>query len=333
MIEELPKLKGRPIEFADEPPESIFMDSADKIESSIRVVGVRFNDVGRVFDFNAGSLELKVEDAVIVDVAEKGLMFARVCDLPMQVSCEKLKSRLRHVVRKATSEDLNRYQNQQRNEKMGLERTQRAVNKLNLPMEILRVEYTLDLRNAVVYFAAENRVDFRELLKELIHDLKARVELRQVGVRDQTAMDGCIGPCGEETCCSRFINKFHGVSIKMAKDQELSLKPSKVGGMCGRLKCCLAYEHQCYREALQHVPKRGRSVMYGDKKGVVQDIDILRRRVTILTEEGSVITVSASEVRDATGPVSPELKQQIAKHLDYAPGYDDDDENVVLEDD
>lgn len=324
----VPQLRGRQIEIKDMPT-SITEQMVDENENATRVVGVRLSKTGRIWAYAAGSIDLHVNDSVIVDLPEKGPVLGWVAEAPLMIKGNAPKN-LKPVLRKASDDDLKRREQQERAESVGVEKAQRSINKFNLPMRVLKVEYTLDLRNATVYFVSENRVDFRELLKDLIHDLKARVELRQVGVRDQTRMEGALGPCGEETCCSRFINRFHGVSIKMAKDQELSLKPTKVSGMCGRLKCCLAYEHQVYSECLKSVPPRGCVVCCGDKQGVIQEIDILRQKITMITPEGAIITASASEVQRVA---KSEVRGELAALAKETKKEEPIDEDLLIEDD
>ena len=287
--------KGNPLDLKDM-PDSAWAEEEKK--DFIRIVGVRFGEFGRVYDYETRGLQLKLGDAVVVQVPDKGLKLGHVAKPPIRIDNNELKLKLDEIERVATEEDFGRYEKQKSLEKRGLERTIAAVNRTKLKMSILNVEFSLDSRKATVYFASEGRVDFRELLRELIHDLKAKVELRQVGSRDETKQIGALGPCGEETCCSRFIDKFHGVSIKMAKDQGLSLKPTKVSGMCGRLKCCLAYEYQTYVAGMKTVPRVGKCVKCksGGSCGVVRDVDIPRQLVLVEMEDGTMSVLPAAEL-------------------------------------
>ena len=265
----------------------------------IRIVGIRFNESGRVYDFNAGDYDLKVGDAVVAELEQKGSRLGWVSKPPLFIDNENLGLQLRRLSRVATEEDIENISKHADREKKARLRVRELVAKHDLPMNILEVEYSLDLKKSIVYFTSEQRVDFRVLLKDLLVELKSRVELRQVGVRDETRLKGGLGPCGEEQCCSRFLNKFHPVSIKMAKNQGLSLKPTKVSGNCGRLKCCLAYEDEVYVQANKKAPKRGSKC---SKKcgsggcGVVQDVDPLRMLVTVRFEDGSIEVLKASEI-------------------------------------
>ncbi len=278
--------KGTPLDLSGMPA-SVLEES--ETNSWLRVVGVRFSETGRLVDFDAKELSLKLNDPVVVDDPVKGLRLGWVAKPPIRFDNDQLKLRLRRILRSANNQDLENYRQIEERERRGIETTQRAVNRMELPMKILRVESTLDRRKTTVYFASESRVDFRELLKELVHDLKSKVELRQIGVRDETKRTGAIGICGEELCCSRFLNRFHGVSIKMAKYQGLSLKPTKVTGMCGRLKCCLAYENDLYKDASRGVPPVGSCVRCSSGVcGVIQSTDVLRRLVTVEMEDGTI---------------------------------------------
>ena len=293
-ITSVPRLKGKVLD-----PEGIpswIYEFEEEEKTFIRIAGVVFNETGRVFDFNAGDLDLQMDTLVVAEVPEKGLMLGRVAKPPLKIDNSELKLKPRHILRLATEQDEEDYEKQKSKEEQAYDYASRYISQLNLDMQLLRVDFTLDRRKALVFFSAESRVDFRELLKMLVRDLKSRVELRQVGVRDQTKMEGALGACGEEACCSRFIDKFHGVSIKMAKVQDLSLKPTKVSGVCGRLKCCLAYEYKVYQEGVKKVPKKGKCVSCGSKCGVVQDVDVLRQLVTILSDDGTVHVVKAADV-------------------------------------
>ena len=293
-IGKMKKLKGVPIDITGM-PESAWTDET-KFDF-IRIVGIRFGEFGRVHNFETRGLVLKRNDAVVVEDYEKGLQLGWVSKPPMRIDNSQLKLRLNPIERLANEEDFALSEKQQAMQKRGLERAIAAVERINLAMTVLKVEYTLDSRKATVYFNSDQRVDFRELLRDLVHDLKAKVELRQIGARDQTRQIGALGPCGEETCCSRFIDKFHGVSIKMAKDQNLSLKPTKVSGMCGRLKCCLAYEYQVYEEGQKTVPRVGNCVKCKSGGcGVVKDVDVPRQLVLVEMEDGTMTVLPAQEV-------------------------------------
>ncbi|HEX4924877.1 MAG TPA: regulatory iron-sulfur-containing complex subunit RicT, partial [Bdellovibrionales bacterium] len=254
LLPPIPDLGGKPLDLSGM-PQSVLIDEMP--EQPVRIVGIRYQQAGRVFDFFAEGHHLKANDIVVTDMPQRGLQIGWVAKGPYTIMNTGNKIKLPLIVRKANEDDLKAHQRQKSYEERGMRVCQESVSKHNLGMKILRVDYTLDLRKCLIFFSSENRVDFRNLLKDLVVELKARVELRQIGVRDAAGLKGAIGPCGEETCCSRFLNRFHSVSIKMAKDQGLSLKPTKVSGMCGRLKCCLAYEAPVYEEGLKKMPRKG----------------------------------------------------------------------------
>ncbi len=313
-IKSVPRLKGKVLDTEGIP--SWIYELEEEEREFIRIAGIAFNETGRVFDYNAGELDLQIGTLVVAEVPEKGLMIGRIAKPPLKIDNTELKLKLRHISRIATEKDEEDYERQKNKEELAYDYATSYISQLKLDMQLLRVDFTLDSRKALVYFSAENRVDFRELLKMLVRDLKSRVELRQVGVRDQTKMEGALGACGVEACCSRFIGKFHGVSIKMAKVQNLSLKPTKVSGVCGRLKCCLAYEYKVYQEGIKKVPKKGKCVSCGSKCGVVQDVDVLRELVTILSNDGTVHVVKAKDVVEVGRDGKPFPKEKMVATTD-----------------
>lgn len=290
------KFKGKPLDLSGMPESAIPEEISKRF---IRIVGIRFQESGRVYDFNAGDHKLKLGDAVVAELDSKGARLGWVSKPPISVDNDTLNLNLKRLSRLATDEDIENIEKHSEREKKARLRVRELVSKHDLPMNVLEVEYSLDLKRSVVYFTSEQRVDFRTLLKDLLVELKSRVELRQVGVRDETKLKGGLGACGEEQCCSRFLNKFHPVSIKMAKNQGLSLKPTKVSGNCGRLKCCLAYEDDTYVEANKKAPKKGSRC---SKKcgsggcGVIQDVDPLRMLVTVRFDDGQIEILKASEI-------------------------------------
>lgn len=319
--------KGRPLDLSGLPESGRV--TAEEPEW-LRLVGIRFSKTGRVTDYDAKEYSLRNGDAVVVDHPGQGLMIGWVSKPPLCIDNSGLKLRLKPILRKASDDDLSSFSNKAEKESRGLEVTQRAASRMGLPMKILRVEYTLDRRKATVYFSSENRVDFRELLKELIHDLKAKVELRQVGARDETKRLGAIGVCGEPVCCSRFLNRFHGVTIRMAKTQDLSLKPIKVTGMCGRLKCCLAYEDEVYRAESKTMPRVGSCVKCSNGcSGKITATNLLQRLVTVQMEDGTIHTepvVKLLEIETMKQVVSDE--DEGAENLDgneWNQGGDEDE--------
>ncbi|NLP44523.1 MAG: stage 0 sporulation family protein [Peptococcaceae bacterium] len=210
-----------------------------------KVVGIRFKKAGKIYYFLPGGLDLKLNDYVIVETA-RGMEFGEVV-LPLrEIAEEEIVSPLKEVIRKATAEDIKQYKENKKKEKDAFQICLTKIASHNLPMKLIDVEYTFDGNKIIFSFTAEGRVDFRELVKDLAAVFRTRIELRQIGVRDEAKMLGGIGSCGRELCCSLFLGDFEPVSIRMAKDQNLSLNPTKISGICGRLMCCLKYENGCY---------------------------------------------------------------------------------------
>ena len=212
----------------------------------VRVVGVRFKKACKVYDFEAEALELSPGDTVIVEV-ERGLGLGSVVYTPREVDPETLTRPLKKIVRKADPVDVERQGFNTERETEALRICKERIIKHNLPMKLIRVEYLFDSSKAIFYFTSDTRVDFRELVKDLAAAFHTRIEMRQIGVRDEAKMIGGLGPCGRELCCSGFLADFEPVTIKMAKEQNLALNPVKISGICGRLMCCLSYEHDFYQ--------------------------------------------------------------------------------------
>ncbi len=209
------------------------------------VVGVRFKRACKVYDFDCNGLELKQGDTVIVEV-ERGLGMGTVAYNPINADTNPAR-KLKKVVRKADAVDLERNGFNTERENEALRICREKIEHYGLPMKLIRVEYMFDSSKAIFYFTSETRVDFRELVKDLAAGFHTRIEMRQIGVRDEAKLIGGLGPCGRELCCSGFLSDFEPVTIKMAKDQNLALNPVKISGICGRLMCCLSYEHEMYR--------------------------------------------------------------------------------------
>ncbi len=223
------------------------------------IVGVRFKRAGRIYYFAPAGLELEVNDYVVVKTVH-GLELGQVVIAPKQVLASELTEPLQAVVRKAEPEDIERVQELADKEKEVLAECAKSVAKLNLPMKLISAEYNLEGNHLTIFFSAEERVDFRELVRELTGRFKIRVELRQVGPRDEAKMVGGFGRCGRPLCCGSFLGEFAPVSIKMAKEQNLPLNPLKISGACGRLLCCLVYENEQYRNIKAKMPKVGQIV-------------------------------------------------------------------------
>lgn len=258
----------------------------------VEVVGIRFKTAGKIYYFSPGEIEFKKGDFAIVETV-RGVEIGEVMLKNSEVTEESVVSPLKPVLRKATADDLKKAEEIKHKEKKAFDVCLEKIKQHNLDMHLVDVEYTFDGNKVLFYFTADGRVDFRELVKSLASVFKTRIELRQIGVRDEAKMLGGIGICGRPICCSSFLGDFQPVSIKMAKEQNLSLNPVKISGTCGRLMCCLKYEQSTYEEMLKFVPRVDAVVRTPDGKGTVVDNNVLSGivKVKIDGEEGSVINV------------------------------------------
>ncbi|MZP29259.1 hypothetical protein GTO91_06005 [Heliobacterium undosum] len=211
----------------------------------VKIVGVRIKKTGKVYYFDPGDLNLPLQEKVIVETA-RGIEFGEIVISPREVPEESLVNPLKRVLRVATPEDVKQVEENRNKETSAYEICQKKIAAHQLPMKLVDVEYTFDSSKIIFYFTADGRVDFRELVKDLASVFRTRIELRQIGVRDEAKMIGGIGCCGRVLCCASFLGDFEPVSIRMAKDQNLSLNPTKISGICGRLMCCLKFENDCY---------------------------------------------------------------------------------------
>ncbi len=246
----------------------------------VTVVGVRFKKAGKIYYFDPDTIDVKFNDFVVVETA-RGIEFGHVVIGPRQVSEEDIVAPLKNVIRVALDEDFEMHRANKQKAKEAMEICQAKVEEHSLRMKLVDVEYTFDNNKIIFYFTADGRVDFRDLVKDLAAIFKTRIELRQIGVRDEAKMIGGIGPCGKMVCCAQFLGEFDPVSIKMAKEQSLSLNPTKISGLCGRLMCCLKYEHDTYEELLKTMPQVGAIVITPVGKGIVIDTYTLLERVKV----------------------------------------------------
>ena len=249
------------------------------------VIGVRFKKAGKVYYFDPCDFWPKPGQNVVVETA-RGIEFGEVVTGARSVSDEQIVSPLKKVVRIATEEDEQRAEYNARREEEAFRICQEKVARHKLEMKLVSVEYTFDNSKIIFYFTANGRVDFRELVKDLASVFKMRIELRQIGVRDEAKMLGGLGSCGRPICCGAFLGDFQPVSIKMAKEQNLSLNPSKISGLCGRLMCCLKYEQDTYEQTLKRVPKVGKDIVTPDGTGVITEINAIRERVKVRIRVG-----------------------------------------------
>ena len=249
------------------------------------VIGVRFKKAGKVYYFDPCDFWPKPGQNVVVETA-RGIEFGEVVTSPRSVSDQQIVAPLKKVVRIATEEDEQRAAFNARREEEAFKICQEKVLKHKLEMKLVSVEYTFDNSKIIFYFTANGRVDFRELVKDLASVFKMRIELRQIGVRDEAKMLGGLGSCGRPICCGAFLGDFQPVSIKMAKEQNLSLNPTKISGQCGRLMCCLKYEQETYEQTLKRVPRVGKDIVTPDGVGVITEINAIRERVKVRIRVG-----------------------------------------------
>jgi cell fate regulator YaaT (PSP1 superfamily) len=246
----------------------------------VKVAGVRFKKAGKIYYFDPDVLQVEKGTNVIVETA-RGMEFGVVTSGVKEVPENEIVPPLKKIVRIADENDLVQHRENVRKKQRALELCQEKVNKHNLQMKLIDVEYTFDNSKIIFYFTADGRVDFRELVKDLAGVFKMRIELRQIGVRDEAKMVGGIGTCGKGLCCHTWLPEFEPVSIKMAKVQNLSLNPTKISGICGRLMCCLKYENDIYYELRRGMPEVGERVRTADGIGVVQESNILENKIKV----------------------------------------------------
>ncbi|WP_058487031.1 PSP1 domain-containing protein [Defluviitalea phaphyphila] len=253
----------------------------------VNVIGVRFRKAGKIYYFDPEDLQIDTGEHVIVETA-RGIEYGTVV-IPNRNICEhKLVQPLKKVIRIATEEDDKIHAQNKEKEKEAFDICKQKIAEHGLEMKLIDVEFTFDNNKIMFYFTADGRIDFRELVKDLAAIFRTRIELRQIGVRDETKMMGGIGICGKCLCCSSFLSEFQPVSIKMAKDQNLSLNPTKISGVCGRLMCCLKYEEDVYKEINEKLPEIGQEVTTPDGDGTVLSVNVLRQlvKVAVVKKEG-----------------------------------------------
>ena len=244
------------------------------------VIGVRFKEVGKVYYFDPLKNKLRIGDKVIVETA-RGLECGEVAMANKVIGDNELNHPLKPLVRIATPDDIKRVEENHKKEKSAQKICEEKIAKHKLEMKLVNVEYTFDNNKIIFYFTADGRVDFRALVKDLASVFRTRIELRQIGVRDEAKMIGGLGICGRPFCCARFVGEFQPVSIKMAKEQGLSLSPTKISGTCGRLMCCLKYEQEAYTDLIRHTPKVGAIVNTPEGKGLVVENNLIARTLKV----------------------------------------------------
>lgn len=274
-----------------------------------KVVGIRLRKNGKVYDFDSGHFVLKVGDKVVVNT-EQGQALGVVSSDPRLLEEDEKDRVLKEVYRVANKNDVEKNQKGQGLEKEVYTFCYEAICKRNLPMSLVSTERLFDGSKIMIYFSADGRVDFRELVKDLVQRFRTRIEMRQIGVRHQAKMVGGLGSCGRQLCCSSFLNNFEPVSIKMAKKQNLSLNPAKISGMCGRLMCCLTYEYEYYNKAKKSIPKIGKTINTTKGIGKVTRQNLLKETLTIMLESREEIEITPADIIKDKGESQPANKPE-----------------------
>lgn len=263
----------------------------------VKVIGVRFKAAGKTYYFNPMGLEVHAGDHVIVETS-RGMEYGEVVMDSRSLDKNEFQKPLKNVIRLATEEDTKRYQHNKDFEKEAYKICFDKIKEHGLDMKLVEVEYTFDGNKILFYFTADGRIDFRELVKDLAVVFKTRIELRQIGVRDEAKTLGSIGVCGRSICCNQFLGEFAPVSIKMAKEQSLSLNPAKISGACGRLMCCLKYEQDTYEELLKVTPRQGALVKTPDGNGTVEYVSLLKGIVRVKLDDENEKTLKDFDVSE-----------------------------------
>lgn len=262
----------------------------------VKIIGVRFKSIGKIYYFDPNGLDIKLGDSVIVETA-RGIECGEVVIADREIDENEFTSPIKPVIRIASAQDFDVIEKNKKKEQDAFKICEEKIEKHGLKMNLIDVECTFDNNKMLFYFTAENRVDFRELVKDLAAVFRTRIELRQIGVRDEAKKLGGLGICGQPFCCSRFLGEFQPVSIKMAKEQSLSLNPTKISGTCGRLMCCLKYEQESYEELLKVTPKVGAVVKTADGRGIVEDVNLLTGKLRVkMDKTDAVATLDKGDV-------------------------------------
>ena len=306
------------------------------------IVGVQFRNTGKIYYFAPGKLTFAKGEGAIVETA-RGLEYGEVMIANCEVDESEIKGELKKVVRKATPKDTANYNSNLARRPKAIRDAQAMANKRNLDMKVVDAEFCFDGSKAIFYFTADQRIDFRDLVKEMAATFHCRIELRQIGIRDECKMKGGLGPCGRVCCCNCCNTDFDRVSIKMAKHQGLSLNPTKISGLCGRLMCCLKFEDEYYAETLKFMPKLNSDVTTPDGKGKVESVDMLhqtvRVRVTLSQEKSTVNEYTLEELgikavypdHSCEGCGGCGTKDQAANDVADESDATDGDEDIVAE--
>ena len=306
------------------------------------VIGVRFRNAGKLYYFDPGPLWPTAGDAVIVETV-RGIEYGEVVTGVSQIADELVTPPLKNVIRIATAEDAAHEEDNRSRESSAMEICEKKIAEHKLPMKLVKCEYTFDNSKILFYFTSDKRVDFRSLVKDLAAIFRTRIELRQIGVRDEAKMLGGLGMCGRPLCCTTFLGDFQPVSIKMAKEQSLSLNPTKISGVCGRLMCCLKYEEDTYEAVRKKMPRLGKDVITPDGRGTVTDLNILRETVRVRIPKGDETEIreypltdvrrigqaeGGGDGKDQRGSREAEEHNEIVRSLEEEDGLTEDEANL-----
>lgn len=277
----------------------------------LKLVGISFQSAGKIFDFDAQELDLVPGDQVIVET-ERGRALGTVVNQPHETAPENAPPKLKTVIRIATENDLQMADSNGLREKEAMKFCQQRISERKMEMKLVKAEYLFDGSKIIFFFTADGRVDFRELVRDLAQHFRTRIEMRQIGVRDEAKLVGGLGICGRELCCSSHLREFAPVSVKMAKAQGLALNPTKISGQCGRLLCCLAYEYETYNEMNKALPKCGKKLQLSAGTAEVVSLDILSQKVTVCCHDGERCTYKLEELQkemqETKTPAQPAAK-------------------------
>lgn len=304
-----------------------------------KVVGVKFRKPGKIYFFDPGKLDIKIGDNVIVETS-LGKEYGVVAINPRELPEEKLEKEIKKIIRVADKEDKKHQEENLKNEKKAFDTCLKKIKEHGLKMNLVEARYIFDNSKLLFYFTADGRIDFRELVKDLASIFRTRIELRQIGVRDEIKRMGGNGICGRELCCCSFLNNFDTVSIKMAKEQNLSLNAAKITGCCGRLMCCLRYEQNVYEDKMKNLPKMGAIVSTEDGEGVVEGIEVLNEilKVKLKDEDDNYYykKYNASDVKvikEGKSEIESDITEEELKELEEMEKMDElDKENTNDED-
>ncbi len=284
-----------------------------------KIVGIRFRNSGKTYYFDPDGKNISIGTGVIVETAQ-GVEYGNTAVATKDVPDREIVAPLKKIIRVANEADKRKLDENRQKELRALDIAGQKAEAHKLDMKFVRVEYTFDCAKAVFYFTSDGRVDFRELVKELASTFRTRIELRQIGVRDETKLLGGLGPCGQPCCCSRFLGGFQPVSIKMAKEQGLSLNPTKISGLCGRLMCCLKYEQHHYESTHKKMPPVGAEVKTPEGDGRIQEVNVLKETVKVTVKNGDQIEMHTFDYNDV----------KVIKMPKHSADSNDDDNNEDL---